>query len=307
MPCGKRTAAMASVLHSKGDPYHGVTVNLIQECPEEKRFEDCLIMSLEEWKAGKRRGVWLQIGVANSYCIQIADKHGFTIHHAQPGYVMMTKWLPTDEPNLLPGYASHYIGVSGLVVDDQNQILLIQDKYSYTNEWKLPGGAMDPGENIDEAVAREVLEETGIQAEFITIVSMRHLPDYLHSRGDINIVCHLRAKTSAIKKCEHEIHACKWMKIEKFLSMSKSDGLQEQDKYKVQSYLNQQKHGLQSTPHTISNTRFYTPEFKGEKVEKEAMPAATQSPIKSDVDRLVITMTSNAATLWLNPLKAGPD
>ena len=95
--------------------------------------------------------------------------------------------------------------------------------------------------------------------------------------------------------------------IEKFLSMSKSDGLQEQDKYKVQSYLNQQKHGLQSTHHTISNARFYTPEFKVEKVEKEAMPAATQSPIKSDVDRLVITMTSNAATLWLNPLKAGPD
>ena len=37
-------------------------------------------------------------------------QHGFTIHHAQPGYVMMTKWLPTDEPNLLPGYASHYVG-----------------------------------------------------------------------------------------------------------------------------------------------------------------------------------------------------
>ena len=78
---------------------------------------------------------------------------------------------------------------------------------------------MPAGENIDEAVAREVLEETGIQAEFITIVSMRHLPDYLHSRGDINIVCHLRAKTSAIKKCEHEIHACKWMKVRVYGAM----------------------------------------------------------------------------------------
>ena len=36
-------------------------------------------------------------------------------------------------------------GVAGLVVDDQDQILVIKDKYARQPAWKLPGGMMDPG------------------------------------------------------------------------------------------------------------------------------------------------------------------
>ena len=39
-------------------------------------------------------------------------KLGFDFHHAQSGYAMLTKWLPEDEPNKLPLYASHYLGKS---------------------------------------------------------------------------------------------------------------------------------------------------------------------------------------------------
>eukprot|EP00117_Sycon_ciliatum_P022758 scpid78377/ scgid19532/ Nudix hydrolase 8 len=250
---------MASVLPHEVDWYNGAVVDLTKECPAEALFEDCLKMSLEEWKAGKRRGVWLQIGVANSYCIQIADKHGFTIHHAQPGYVMMTKWLPTDEPNLLPGYASHYVGVAGLVVDDQDQILVIKDKYARQPAWKLPGGMMDPGENIGVAVAREVFEETGIRAEFISIVSMRHILQYQFSRGDFYIACHMRPTTFAIKPCEHEISDCRWMKIEDYLSLSNSGGIYELNDFIVRSYLQQQKDHVLITPTEIAKRQCYTP------------------------------------------------
>ena len=37
-------------------------------------------------------------------------KLGFQFHHARPEHVMMTKWLPTTEPNNLPNFANHYIG-----------------------------------------------------------------------------------------------------------------------------------------------------------------------------------------------------
>lgn len=39
--------------------------------------------------------------------------------------------------------------------------------------WKLPGGLMDLGEEIGEAAAREVYEETGVRAKFQSLVSMR--------------------------------------------------------------------------------------------------------------------------------------
>lgn len=37
-------------------------------------------------------------------------KLGFKFHHTHPDHVMMTKWLPTTEPNNLPNFANHYIG-----------------------------------------------------------------------------------------------------------------------------------------------------------------------------------------------------
>ena len=37
-------------------------------------------------------------------------KLGFKFHHAKPEYVMMNQWLPEEEENTLPTYATHNIG-----------------------------------------------------------------------------------------------------------------------------------------------------------------------------------------------------
>ena len=36
---------------------------------------------------------------------------GFAFHHAKPGYVLLTRWLPTDQPSPLPRYGFTQIGV----------------------------------------------------------------------------------------------------------------------------------------------------------------------------------------------------
>lgn len=51
-------------------------------------------------------------------------------------------------------------GVAGIVINERKEVLL--QLRSDTKTWGLPGGAMDPGEEPAEAVAREVLEETGV-------------------------------------------------------------------------------------------------------------------------------------------------
>ena len=48
------------------------------------------------------------------------------------------------------------------IVRDQAGALLMVHKTD-NNLWALPGGGVDPGESVSEAVIREVLEETGIQ------------------------------------------------------------------------------------------------------------------------------------------------
>ncbi|QPV64399.1 NUDIX domain-containing protein [Halosimplex litoreum] len=48
--------------------------------------------------------------------------------------------------------------------DDGERLLAIRNE-AYPTEWTLPGGAVEDGERLDDAVVREVREETGVAVE----------------------------------------------------------------------------------------------------------------------------------------------
>lgn len=51
--------------------------------------------------------------------------------------------------------------VDGVVFDEYGQVLLVKRKNAPLG-WALPGGFVDVGETVLEAVVREVMEETGV-------------------------------------------------------------------------------------------------------------------------------------------------
>ncbi|MDF3292802.1 NUDIX hydrolase [Streptomyces silvisoli] len=57
----------------------------------------------------------------------------------------------------------HSVSVAGVIVDGQGRALLIQRRDN--GHWEPPGGVLEAGETITEALRREVLEETGITIE----------------------------------------------------------------------------------------------------------------------------------------------
>lgn len=82
----------------------------------------------------------------------------------------MVKFLPKNRKNRLPGYSTHYVGVGGLVLDfEAGKLLVIKEKNGHdVNGWKVPGGLVDSGEYLADAVEREVIEETGKFSKFST-------------------------------------------------------------------------------------------------------------------------------------------
>ena len=67
------------------------------------------------------------------------------------------------------------VGVGGLVVDG-DKLLLIQRAFEPSSGlWSIPGGLLEVGESLEEAVAREVEEETGVKVEVGELLDVLNL------------------------------------------------------------------------------------------------------------------------------------
>ncbi|MGH8063980.1 MAG: NUDIX domain-containing protein [Candidatus Entotheonellia bacterium] len=65
------------------------------------------------------------------------------------------------------------VGVGGAVVQD-GKLLLVRRASRYgRGNWQIPGGFIEPDETIELAVAREVAEEAGVQAEVVGVLGIR--------------------------------------------------------------------------------------------------------------------------------------
>ena len=73
------------------------------------------------------------------------------------------------------------VGVGAVVIRDDNHLLMVRrGKEPAKGLWSLPGGRLEHGEYIADAVAREVKEETGLDVEVVRLAGIFEVPGEQH-------------------------------------------------------------------------------------------------------------------------------
>jgi 8-oxo-dGTP pyrophosphatase MutT (NUDIX family) len=182
-------------------------------------FGSCLRDSLSRWRPNGIKVVWLEIPIGKSGLVPVAVEAGFTFHHTGEGYLMLVTRLEPDA--FVPPYATHYTGAGGVVLRNGNSELLVVSERHRSGRmpfYKLPGGALHPGENLADCVMREVHEETGVETRFEALVCFRHWHGYRYGKSDIYFICRLSPITHEVTIQEEEIEECFWMPVDDYLT-----------------------------------------------------------------------------------------
>lgn len=99
--------------------------------------------------------------------------------------------------------------VEVLVVNEENEVLLLKQNYISKTKWTVVSGYMTDGETIEEAVAREVKEETGqivIKSQYVS--SYYFAPKQLIMIG---FIAYVKKKEFGKSK---EVDDLKWYSLE---------------------------------------------------------------------------------------------
>lgn len=57
---------------------------------------------------------------------------------------------------------THIIAAAGVVINEKDEILMVK---THNAGWVFPGGQVEVGENVIDAVKREIMEEAGVEIE----------------------------------------------------------------------------------------------------------------------------------------------
>lgn len=64
------------------------------------------------------------------------------------------------------------VGVGGVVIDDGRTLLIRRGSEPLRGQWSIPGGTLELGESLEGGVARELLEETGLEVRVLELIEV---------------------------------------------------------------------------------------------------------------------------------------
>ena len=123
-----------------------------------------------------------------------------------------------------------YLAVSAAIVRDGKVLLVRRARNPAINLYTLPGGAVETGETLAEAAAREVREETALEIDVIGLAGHREVI-VRDKEGRIErhfvIMCHAARWRSGEVKLNDELDDARWLVPAELTGLRTTDGLAE--------------------------------------------------------------------------------
>ncbi|QQN65835.1 NUDIX domain-containing protein [Bradyrhizobium diazoefficiens] len=98
------------------------------------------------------------------------------------------------------------LGVRAVVLDADNKVFLV--KHSYVSGWYLPGGGVDYGETMEQAMRRELKEEGDIDLTGDAVLHGIFLNSHISRRDHVAVYVVRHFRQDRLPAPNHEIIAC---------------------------------------------------------------------------------------------------
>ncbi|MCW5694767.1 MAG: NUDIX hydrolase [Pseudolabrys sp.] len=128
-------------------------------------------------------------------------------------------------------YPSHpYLAVSAAIIRDGKVLAVRRARKPALAHYTLPGGGVETGETLHEAVCREVMEETGLEIEPIALAGHREaiVPD---AQGAVKlhfvILCFASRLTGGELSLNDELDDARWLVPAELATLKTTEGLAE--------------------------------------------------------------------------------
>ena len=64
------------------------------------------------------------------------------------------------------------VGVGGVVIENGSALLIRRGSEPLLGQWSIPGGTLELGESLQQGVARELREETGLEVSVLELIEV---------------------------------------------------------------------------------------------------------------------------------------
>jgi 8-oxo-dGTP pyrophosphatase MutT (NUDIX family) len=98
------------------------------------------------------------------------------------------------------------LGVRAVVLDRENRVFLV--RHAYVSGWHLPGGGVEVGESLGEALKRELMEEGRIELSAPLVLHGLFFNSHVSPRDHVAVYVVRQFRQDRLPEPNREIAAC---------------------------------------------------------------------------------------------------